>query len=234
MLKFKNKLLYTINNSFSVLYIKMFIEWVSTPFALIMFFLFVPVNLMLFIIYIPLLYICILYWICRMFYYSINTSVLEVKPYKNFLHPNTTFTTYTYYLKAQTFYKAYLMSFLLVYKMFKFYGSLGRSTHFSWLSAIKSGSKILFWLLIRVITSLPRAVIVDSYECSALFIIYNSTFKETLRRKFPFKDFLSTRVTARFNTNVIFYLNDTLVPIMNRRVFKTSLNKYNFNPTSKE
>ena len=42
-------------------YVKFFIEWSKTPFAVLMFLLFVPINFILFMVYIPLLYTLLLY-----------------------------------------------------------------------------------------------------------------------------------------------------------------------------
>ena len=54
--------------------------------------------------------------------------------------------------------------------------------------------------------------------------------KKALRRELSRKDFFSGWITSRLYTNVIPYLNDTLMPITYKRIFKTPSNKYNFNP----
>ena len=216
--------------------INFFIEWVTTPFSVIMFVLFVPVNFVLFIVYIPLLYIFIVYWIYKITCYSVNYNIKEITPYKDFRQPNNTFSTYTYYLKSQTFYRAYLVSFSVVYNVLKFLSNYAkndlqeRSKYYYLIFTIILIVKILFWLIIRIVTSLPRAVIVDSYYCSSLFIIYNPTFKSVIKGESSPKIFFYTWITSRFGTSVIFYLNDKLVPIMRKRIFKTYSNKYNFNP----
>ena len=172
----------------------------------------------------------------RVIHYSINPNIKEVAPYKDFTHPNSIFTTYTYYLKAQTFYKAYLVSFSVVYNASKLLLSStrgavqGRSKYAYLTLTLKLALKVLFWLVVRVVTSLPRAVIIDSYRCSSFFIIYNAMFKQTFRRELSRKDFFRVWITSRFYTNVTFYLNDTLMPITYKRIFKTPSNKYNFNP----
>lgn len=220
-------------------HIKFFVKWAKTPLPVIMFPFFILLNFILFLVYLPLLYLCIIYWLFMLFGYTTCVSVAELKPYQDFEHPNTMYTTYTHYLKAQTFYKAYLVSFSIVYRVAKFLLSegeiSGRYNMGNVLSFIGLFCRAIFWLIIRLVTSLPRAVLVDSYWCSRFFIVYNGLFMDTVLTggKTTYAEFF-VAITSRFNTSVIHHLNDTLVPIMYKRIFKTSSSNYNFNPNFSE
>jgi len=85
-----------------------------------MFTCFIPLNFILFIVYVPLLYICVLHWVFKVAQYSTYADILELKPIGDDTHPTTVFLTYVYYVKVQTWDKAYLTSFLIVYKFLNF------------------------------------------------------------------------------------------------------------------
>ena len=103
--------------------------------------------------------------------YSKYDSVLEIKPYDKFSYPQGIYNVYTYFLKGQTIYKAYLVSFSIVYKLLHFFSEKKEKNYtlYTTLKGIIFIIKRLLWLIVRVITSLPRTVIVDSYLCSRYF-----------------------------------------------------------------
>jgi len=174
------------------------------------------------------------YWAYKVVRYLLDPSITEVKPKDNNSHPNTYLLTYVYYVKTQTHEKAYLNSYLIIYKVVKFFKDNNKEVRTSnykiaiLLNLLMLVPKLLFWTIIRIITSLSKSVIIDSYTCAQPFRIYNRSFITTLCKERKLYDFFET-ITLHINTEVMLYFYKTLVPITHRRIFKTPSSKYNFN-----
>ena len=220
--------------------LRMFYGRITSPHATLMFIVLFTINFISFIVYIPLLYLCSIYWILKTVHYSTDFSVSELKPYGDFDHTPEGASLYVvckFYIIGHTFQKAYLNSFSMVYKLLNFWkGERITSQSKSYWNLVFRWSylvlRALFWFIIRVITSLPRVVIVDSYRGSSAFI---SSSWIGLFRKIFIKKNISLEaqlrwIRNRWSTCVMMDLYDVTMPITYMRIFKTPSNKYNFNP----
>jgi len=199
-----------------------------------------PINFIAFIVYIPLLYLCSIYWILKTVRYSTDFSVSELKPYGDFDNTPEGAPLYVvckFYIMGHTFQKAYLRSFLMVYKVLNFWKGEGiQSCSKSYWDRVLKWAylvlRALFWFIIRVVTSLPRAIIVDSYRGSSAFICYfwGSLFRQILIEKDITFNAELCYIKIHWSTTVMLQLYDVTMPIIYMRIFKTPSNKYNFNP----
>ena len=169
-----------------------------------------------------------MYWILKFYKYYKYEFVTECKPYSDFSYTNSYYGIYMYFIKSQTLYKAYLVSYLMIYKILKsFFNKNNHSNKnrlLKTLYIVQISLKLIGWTIVRLVTSLPRAVILDSYHFSNHFYNYKH-----LRLKDFNKD-LFISFSYGFNERVIQSINDVIVPIMFYRVYKTDHAIFNFNP----
>ena len=230
----------SLYRSITYYYIRSAWEIINTPLLLTIFIILVPLNFILYFIYIFLLYCGLIFWIIKFILYCKDSNIKEVKPAYKFIHPDTIIKTYIFYLKAQTIYKAYLVSYSIIYKVLIVL--LGPKSEEKLpiykrsMVLLSVFAKGVFWFVIRVLTSLPRAVVVDSYEISKCHTVCKGSFGWIMRDEnyAIIKGFRRFFFWISYNTNerALMYLYNQLLPITYKRIFKNGVNNYNFNPNA--
>ena len=123
--------------------------------------LFIFINFILYWAYLFFFFIHSVYWAYHFTRYSLLNNQPELKPsyYLNY-KPKYLFF---HFILIHTFYRAYLNSFSFLYKVFNFFMGYGfyKKNYTTLLLGLLA---LLLWLVVRLVTSLPKNIILDSYK----------------------------------------------------------------------
>lgn len=182
----------------------LFLSFLKNPYSLCAFFILLVLNLFALIFYIIFFPFFFTFWLYKYRMYTKN-KISEVKP-----------TCWDFELNSigmfffiNSFYKSYLISFLFLYKLLslKHNKNINRNKTTIFLNYFLS-------LAIKIITGLPRVVLVNSF-------VYSIKFFERRHLIFFFK---------KLYFDVSIPELSYLIPLEKLRIYKTEKSFYNFNP----
>jgi hypothetical protein len=211
-----------------------FTQWLVNPAMLLAFFVSIIFNILLYIPYLLIFVTLVLYWTFKFIIYRTYSSNIEVKPDSNdnfFLWSFSTKYIILHILYLQTFYKAYLNSYSLIYVLLKYSFEKPKVTKRTMYQSIIpfyiNFMRLVSAILFRLLTSIPKNIVTDSYKWSL-------NFKYIFTRRHLYKNnmFFHIRETV-VNSLIKNTLYNSLFPKTYLRVYKTDHILWNFNPNYK-
>ena len=151
--------------------------------------------------------------------------MLEVKPLNKNLKNNSLILHIVWYV---TFVKAYINSFSILYKILFTLSKFKVKN--SYINIFHSLLVLFFWLIIRIITSLPRTVIIDSYKWSLNFRYPINYWLRVIKSGNIKREF-----RGLFESNILYNdIFNKIMPLSFLRIYRDDSSKWNFNPNNNE
>jgi len=206
-------------------------KWLFNPITLITFFISLVFNTLLYIPYLFIFYILIPYWVYNFIIYYIDISKVEIKaiPKHNpFLWSFSIKYTILHIIYLQTLFKARINSYALIYNLLKELQKLRNNNktpkHKILINFFVNFTRLMFSIIFRLLTSMPKNVVIDSY-------VWSRNFKYIFIRRNLYKGnmyyFIKKTITNSLIKDTIY---NNLFPKTYLRVYKTPQSIWNFNP----
>lgn len=189
---------------------KTLLIWSKNPYSVIVFIILIFVNTILRTLYIVFFWAHIIYWLCELGKYIRLEGSKDLKPSTE----EPVFTKwYLLFFYIFTWKRAYLYSYNTVYTLLRKITTTDEKRNPFYV--ITKLPFIAGWYLLRLLTSIPRSVILDSYNWSGRFTSWIDMQQWTLR--------IANGVTCGA---ICFEMG----PLQRKRIYRKSGNIWNFNP----
>lgn len=192
----------------------MWIIWSKNMYSVLAFFVWIPVNLLFRSVYLVFFCMHLIYWPYKLIQYVRLKGVADLKPQTT--EPVFIDTWYALFIYTVTWKRAHLHSYNVMYTLLrKIKTNDGKSNPLRVLIRLPF---IVGWYILRLLTSIPRSVVLDSYAWSKRF----KSGSDLLRWE------------SLISNGILFILVlDEIKPLYRKRIYYSSDNLWNFNPPPK-
>ena len=192
-----------------------FSHWVRSPVSLVVFTTLLPINSFLYIVSRPYYFVCLIYWANKLYKYSRNNSILEVKPtIDSFFFETDNSILYLYYWQIVV--KPYFTSFDVMYYISKRFVNRRNNSKVDTIIRVVNSFIVFCWcFLIKTITGFGKNTIVDTYNWSIRFNNINDLYN--------YRGIILGNI-------IPIYIFDTVKPTLYKKIYKTCDHNWVHNP----
>jgi hypothetical protein len=187
-----------------------YLFWIRNIYSVSVFIVLLPLNTVLRFVYLLIYLLHIFYWLYKLLFYIYSGGLTDLRPDDN----DPIFGVwYLVFIYRFTWKRAHLHSYNVMYNILKRL-TTGQPKQ-SVLQLIVKLPFIIGWYILRIITSVPRQIVIDSYSWSQRFDSWSDVTNWQCN--------LANGVTA---VNIV----SELGPLTFKRIYCTKATLWNFNP----